>query len=131
MLDAAYELARHVQRQARHLNAYDEFETFRTPRTRVSRPTPERVEALDDLHRALYGTLHPAAAIAESDRQLVEGDGEGASAESWIERNALGLAVVLLGAGLAFCTWKKPKEPPLHGPADLHPNPTPTPQSTP
>ena len=102
--------------------AYDEFSTFRTPAPRkASRPSPERVEALDDLHRALYGSLHPAAAIVESDRELVEGDGEPGSGESWLERNALGLAVVLLGAGIAAYAWKKPKEAPLRGPADLPP----------
>ena len=99
--------------------AYDEFETFRTPKTRVAKATPERIEALDDLHRALYGSLHPAAAIQESDRKLVEGEGEPGFGESWLERNALGLAVVLLGAGIAAYAWKKPKEAPLRGPADL------------
>ena len=110
--------------------AYDEFETFRTPtKTRVAKATPERIEALDDLHRALYGSLHPAAAIVESDRELVEGDGEPGSGESWLERNALGLAVVLLGAGIAAYALKKPKELPLHGPPDVPF--TPTPSSTP
>ena len=110
--------------------AYDELHTFRATTKRAPvRSSPERVEALDDLHRALYGSLHPAAAIQESDRELVEGDGEPGSGESWLERNALGLAVVLLGAVIAAYALKKPKELPLHGPPDVPF--TPTPSSTP
>ncbi len=103
--------------------AYDEFETFRTPtKTRVARATPERVEALDDLHRALYGSLHPAAAIVESDRELVEGEGE---MPTWLEKNyALTAAVALVGAFAVYTWMKKPKELPLHGPPDVPFTPT-------
>ena len=100
--------------------AYDEFSTFRTPAPRKSsRPSPERVEALDDLHRALYGSVHPAAAIVESDRELVEGDGEGSpGAVGWIENNALTVALGVVTCFALYSWIKKPKEPPLHGPAD-------------
>ena len=118
--------------------AYDEFSTFRTPKSevrspkssRTSRSTPERIEALDDLHRALYGSVHPAAAIIESDQELVEGDAEGSSgAVGWVENNALTVAISAVACFALYSWIKKPKEPPLHGPPDVPF--TPTPSSTP
>ncbi len=99
--------------------SYDEFTTFRTPAKRSpARRSPERVQALDDLHRTLYGSLHPSA-IIETDGELVEGE-EG-SGESWLEQNALTAAITVVGAFALIAWLKRPKEPPLHGPADPAP----------
>ncbi len=118
--------------------AYDEFSTFRTPAPRKAvRSAPERIEALDDLHRALYGSLHPAAAIVESDHELVEGDGESSrDGASWLENHALTAAIGLVSV-FALYTWMKSrKEDPLRGPpatpaVPFTAAPSPTPTSTP
>ena len=102
--------------------AYDEFNTFRTPSKRTpQRSSPERIAALDDLHRTLYGSLHPAVElsdhIVQSDRELVEG-GDG-SGESWLEQNAWTAAIAVLGAFAVYAWTQRQKPTPLRGPADL------------
>jgi hypothetical protein len=114
------------------MKPYDEFETFRALAKRP--PAPRRYEALDDLHRTLYGTLHPAAerigaedAEFERDRELEGGEGG-----SWIEKNAaLTAAIALVGAVAVFAMIRK-KSPvvPLQGPPDA-PQPQPATISSP
>jgi hypothetical protein len=96
---------------------YDEFETFRA----LSRRPPPRYEALDDLHRTLYGTLHPSAErigledAMESDRALAEGREE----KSWLAENAgLTAAIAVLGAFAVYAFVKRKPVVPLQGPPD-------------
>lgn len=103
--------------------AYDELHSFRSPpKTRVAPSRgPARIEALDDLHRTLYGSLHPSAELTRADRDLVEVGEDGESKESWLEQHAMSAAIGVV-AVLALYTWmRKPKEPPLQGPADVAP----------
>lgn len=80
---------------------------------RTSPPKPLRDGALDDLHRTLYGTLHPAAELPPP-RMEDEGEEEG----DWIDRHAVTAAVVLLGAAALYAWTKRTKPVPLQGPAD-------------
>lgn len=107
---------------------YDEFSSFRTPPKSVPRgPKPaSRIEALDDLHRTLYGSLHPSAAIVESDNELVEGDAE-SEGVSWLESNALTAAIALVGAFAVYSWMQRGKTAPLKGPADAPLPPTTSP----
>lgn len=111
------------------MKPYDEFETFRAL---SKRPAP-RYEALDDLHRTLYGTLHPSAErigledASLGDRALAEGSEE----KSWLSENAaLTASLAALGAlALYFFIQRKPTAP-LQGPPDPSPaTHTPTPST--
>lgn len=110
------------------MKPYDEFETFRA----LSRRPPPRYEALDDLHRTLYGTLHPSAErigledALESDRALAEGREQ----KSWLAENAgLTAAIAVLGAFAVYAFVKRKPVVPLQGPPD--PTHNPNPASTP
>lgn len=109
------------------MKPYDEFETFRAL---SKRPTP-RYETLDDLHRTLYGTLHPSAErigredALEADRTLTEKREE----KSWLSENAaLTAAIAALGAFAVYVFIKRKPLAPLQGPPDPSPTThTPTP----
>jgi len=97
---------------------YSEALTFRAPqKSKAPKPSggkPPRDSALDDLHRALYGTLHPAAERYAEDERAPEAEGDDGEEGSWLEENAaLAAAVALVGAFAVFKLLQKPKAPPL------------------
>ena len=98
--------------------AYDEYETFRAPKPK-GKAAPSRDLALDDLHRTLYGSLHPSAGrLAEEDASLV---GEEKPA-SWMEENAALTAAIAIVGVIALAAALKKKAPPLQGPPDPAPS---------
>lgn len=103
--------------------------------TKTKSSKPPRDDALDDLHRALYGTLHPAAErYAEEDR-VVETEGESVGEGSWIEENgAITAALAIVGALALVKFLRKPKSPPLtftETPLPAPPSTTTSPASVP
>lgn len=108
------------------MKKYQEESSFRNPRpsrllaTRSATPTVSRDRELDDLHRALYGSLHPAGAIEEREAPVTEDE---EPSGNWFERNAVALSALAVAGGAAFWWWKKQqqKSEPLRTAADASP----------
>jgi hypothetical protein len=93
--------------------AYDEFETFRAPKPK-QKAAPSRDLALDDLHRTLYGSLHPSASRQAEEDAVLSGEEK----PSWIQENAALTAAIAIVSVLALAAVMKKKTPPLQGPPD-------------
>jgi hypothetical protein len=116
------------------MKKYEPSQSFRETRpsrllsARSATPAPSRDRVLDDLHRALYGSLHPAGAIEEREEPAKEDE---EATGGWLERHAVTLGAIAVVGGAAFWWWKKQqKTEPLRIAADAAPPASPVAATT-